>query len=573
MNFSIGARFGRPFAAVLAVSCLMAAWSAPSSAETEDVYTVRDVPVDATANEAAEARVIAIRKGRENALRMLFQRLTLEVDWPNLPALVSSEVTTLGAGFEIAAERNSPTRYLATITYRFKPQDVRDILTQFDIPFSEVQARPMVVLPVFVEGGNARIFQDDRGWSAAWSNKNFGHELVPVKVPLGDLGDVIATPVEAAMTNDYMALSGFAERYGVQDILVVRVRQPEPLGLISFEFVRLSPTESETWVMTVPHTRHFEPLMRMAIDRGLARLQEDWKARTIIRFDAQDTMVISARFEKISQWLVIKRAMQGTPNITDSRLVALSTGGAHMEWDVVGTPSQLALALAQHSVALEPSKQGDAPDNKVEPEGLETISSQADPWGFNRETDAGYDAGRRERSAWDQNGNDDYDPFGTAEAATQDRVSDDGSDEPDEDVSETVEAWAEGLMETLSDLEGQDVSQNRGGTADVESSDLDGEGELITHEEPPEPLDPGAALALLPVATEGSFYAATSDTQGTDFGNINPDFWIVRFAPKEELEVWPVDAEAAAEGGEGEDPDSQNGEEAPDYTSASDGEY
>lgn len=571
MNLSIGARFGRSFGAVLAIGCLMVLWSPMSHAETEDVYTVRDVPVDATANEAAEARVIAIRKGRANALRMLFQRLTLEVDWANLPALATSEVTTLGAGFEISNERNSPTRYLATITYRFKPQDVRDILTQFDIPFSEVQARPMVVLPIFVEGENARIFQDDRGWSAAWSNKNFGHELVPVKVPLGDLGDVIATPIEAAMTNDYMALSGFAERYEVQDILLVRLKQPEPLGLISFEFVRLSPTESETWVMTVPHTRHFEPLMRMAIDRGLARLQEDWKARTIIRFDAQDTMVISARFEKISQWLVIKRAMQGTPNITDSRLVALSTGGAHMEWDVVGTPSQLALALAQHSVALEPSKQGDAPNNNVEPEGLDTVSSQDNPWGYDPQTAESDDVTSEETSPWDQNGNDDYDPFGTAEATTQDRVSD---DEPGEDVSDTVEGWAEGLMETLSDLEGQEGAQSASGPADVESADLEGEG--VPFEEPLEPLDPGAALALLPVATQGSFYAATSDTQGTDFGNINPDFWVVRFAPKEELEVWPVDAESA-EGAEGEGPAVQDSEESADfdddYNSASDGEF
>lgn len=220
-------------AVAFALCLLMLAGTASSEAETQDVYTVRDVPVDATANEAAEARVIAIRKGRADALRMLFQRLTLQVDWPELPALDTSEVTMLGSGFEISNERNSPTRYLATITYRFKPQDVRDVLQQFDIPFSEVQARPMVVLPVYVDGKNARIFQDDRNWNLAWSNKNLGHELVPVKVPLGDLGDVIATPVEAALTEDYAALSGFAERYGVQDILLVRMGQKEPGGYIT----------------------------------------------------------------------------------------------------------------------------------------------------------------------------------------------------------------------------------------------------------------------------------------------------------------------------------------------------
>lgn len=573
MKTCVGERLWRPFAAIFAFGCLMTLWSLPAHALAEDVYTVRDVPVDATANEAAEARVIAIRKGRSKALRMLFQRLTLEVDWPELPALATSEVTTLGAGFEISGERNSPTRYLATITYRFKPQDVRDILQQFDIPFSEVQARPMVVLPVFVQGESVRIFQDDKNWSLAWANKNFGHELVPVKVPLGDLGDMISTPVEAALNDDYAALSGFAERYGVQDILIVRMKQREPRGLISFEFARLSPTETETWVMTVPNTRHILPLMRMAIDRGLARMQEDWKARTIIRFDAQDTMVISARFEKISQWLVIKRAMQGTPNITDSRLVALSTGGAHMEWDVVGTPSQLALALAQHSVVLEPSKQGDEPTNQVEPEGLDVISNQAEPWGSSRLGRSAEgrrnvfgsddDAGTQDISQWDQNGSDDYDPFGTREAITQDRVEDDEAEEKaDEGVTATVEGWADGVLETLSDLEGSSVVDGEGDA--VESFDLEGGSvnpDLV------EPLDPGAALALLPVVTDGGFYAANSDTQGTNFGNINPDFWIVRFAPEEALEVWPADGEAGADEG------NDGAEESIDYEFGSDGAY
>lgn len=551
-----------PLAGALALSFLFLALSVPSHGETEDVYTVRDVPVDATAGEAAEARVVAIRRGRSTALRMLFQRLTLEVDWRELPALNTSEVTTLGAGFEISNERNSPTRYLANITYRFKPQDVRDILKQFDIPFSEVQARPMVVLPVFVEGGDARIFQDDRGWSATWSNRNFGHELVPVKVPLGDLGDVIATPVEAALTDDYAALSSFAERYDVQDILLVRMTQRDSGGFITFEFVRLSPTETETWAMTVPGTPHIEPLMRMAIDRGLARLQEDWKTRTIIRFDAQDTMVISARFEEISQWLVIKRAMQGTPNITDSRLVALSTGGAHMEWDVVGTPSQLALALAQHSVSLEPSRSGDSPVYEVEPDGLYNDEDYQDPWSSEPQTDY--------PSPWNQDGDVEYEPFGSAEAATQDRVT---GDTPDTGGRSSVEDWASGLMGTLIDQEGQgDEDEESLDPLEAELEDQDGE--LVT-EEVEEPLDPGAAIALLPVATRGSFYAATSDTQGTDFGNVNPDFWIVRFAPKAEPEVWPTEEEGIEEDSvedvEGDSYDEDG--DLPDYETAPDGAF
>lgn len=572
MIISYRERLRRPAYALFALLCLAIVVNRPASAETEDVFTVRDVPVDATANEAAEARVIAIRRGRSTALRILFQRLTLQVDWPELPALETAEVTALGAGFEISNERNSPTRYLATISYRFKPQDVREILQQFDIPFSEVQARPMVVLPVFVQGQNARIFQDDHNWSFAWSNKNFAHELVPVKVPLGDLGDVIATPIEAAMTDDYAALSEYSERYGVQDILIVRMMQKEPDGFISFQFVRLSPTESETWTMTVPNTRHKDPLMQMAIERGLSKLQEDWKGQTIIRFDSQDTMVVSARFEEISQWLVIKRAMQGTPNIMDSRLVALSTGGAHMEWDVVGSPGQLALALAQHGVALEPARRGDSPGYEEEPDGLEGATDYPDPWESRAETEYPTPWNEPETSEqWDQAGTSEYDPFGTVEAETRDRVSGE-----DPDPMATVDDWASDVLETLGDPESEDT-----GDEDVTTDTLetDGEDGALEDAEPREPLDPGAALALLPVATKGGFFAATSDTQGVDFGNINPDFWIVRFAPKVEPEVWPTEAGDPAEEASSDAYDSSGASDkykedlAPDLSTSPDGAF
>jgi uncharacterized protein DUF2066 len=541
--------------ALLAVMLAATLIASPAFAATEDVYTVRMVPVDATADEAAEARVIAIRQGRALALRVLLQRLTLQVDWPVLPVLGTSEVTALGAGFEISNERNSPTRYLATITYRFKPTDVRAILQGKDIPFSEVQARRMVVLPVFLQGDKARVFQDDRDWSLAWANRNFEHELVSVITPLGDLGDVIAAPVEAAIDNDFAALSEFADRYGVQEILLAKVRQDDLNSPVTFEFVRLNAVEADIWTMVMPPVKNPEPdarprdpilddglemrelpifgqegsaeegaedlidvqdaftfdvplenetvevpglkvdgqvapehtkllhMMDTAINKGIERLQEDWKARTIIRFDAQGTMVVSARFEKISQWLVIKRAIQSTPNITDMRLVALSTDGAHMEWDVVGTPGQLALALSQHDVALEPgTDETPGPANEVN-------------FSFGRDDDPFDEFGSAPSTETNDPWGDDQNPWASQEEETQDRVT-----------------------------EGDSVFDPNG--VGLEGLDgLDGEGEDF----------------VVPGTITGGFFLESDEGVGTELLNVNPDFWIVKFAPKVDPEVWPTD--------------------------------
>jgi len=336
---------------VVAVSAI----SGAGSAYAGEVFAVRGVPVDATANEAAEARVIAIRQGRHTALRILFQRLTQQADWPLLPMLETSEVTVMGAGFEVSGERNSPTRYLARITYRFKPDEVRRVLRENDIPFSEAQARPMVVLPVFVRGNEMLIWEEESPWREAWAGRNYTNELVSITTPLGDLGDVMVTPTDAVTSFDYFELASFADRYGVQDILLAVVSQTEETAPISLEIYRLNPTSTDSFTMLLPVADNIQSSFEFAIDSVVEKLQEDWKAKTIIRYGDQRPMTVSAEFQSMSEWLLIRTAIEATPNIVDSNLVALSTGGAQMTWSVVGTPEQLALALNQYSVTLAPS--------------------------------------------------------------------------------------------------------------------------------------------------------------------------------------------------------------------------
>lgn len=575
---------------VVLTASLLAAFAGPlAHAATEDVYTVRNVPVDATANEAAEARVIAIRQGRARALRMLFQRLTLEADWPMLPVLRTSEVTALGSGFEIANERNSPTRYLATITYRFKPADVRAILQQNGIPFSEVQARKMVVLPVLIQDGEARIFQDDMNWSFAWSDLDYAHELVPLVTPLGDLGDVIAAPAEAALDGDFAALSGFAERYNVQDILIAKMQIDDFKSDVVFDFVRLSPTEKETWTLVAPPVDTIAPatdagmdgagsdleplvpfseagqaaettdrvpvdglkadeaglddtadqkseaearaerltqLMHSVIGRGVGRLQEDWKARTIIRFDSQETLIVSARFEDISQWLIIKRAVQATPNISENRLVALSTAGAHMEWDILGTPTQLALALSQHNVAIEPGTAEDIAETEEISEGAFISRSHDQAMGGSDGIRGGTQGGMSGQ------GNHKSDPTNDPSAPWN----------PDE------------------------AAPPFGGTATVDQvteETLDGEqgisfGDMM--EEERDAYTPIDERNLPPVGVEAGRFFTLEETDGTiELQYGRPEFWIVRYAPKVDPQVWPTDEGAPVDGNAdgGEDADTE----------------
>ncbi len=323
-------------------------------AQTSDIFTVRNVPVDATADEAAEARIIAIRQGRALALRILFQRWTMRTDWPLLPVLKTREVTTMGAGFEVSGEKNSPTRYLATITYRFKPDEVRRVLRETSIPFSEARARSAIVLPVLVRGGEINAWGEENIWRDLWLEREYSNELLPVLMPLGDLGDALAAPREAIISGDYYRLARFAERYGVQDVIIAAAIQDDEGQPLRLEIARLTPTAAEGFLIDSPMGEDEAAAYTLAIDRVVERLQEDWKAKTIIRYGQREDLVVSARFESLDEWLSIRRAIEDTPSIVENQLHGVSTSGAEMTLSVVGSTDQLALSLIQKNILLSP---------------------------------------------------------------------------------------------------------------------------------------------------------------------------------------------------------------------------
>lgn len=348
--------------AVLLNLCLFAALvvALPAQAAQNEIFTVRGVPVDATAGEAAEARVIAIRQGRQLALKILLQRLTLREDWPRLPFLASREVTTMGAGYEVSNEKNSPTRYLATVTYHFQPDAVRKVLRGEGISFSEAKARPAIVLPVWVKGEEIVLWEDENAWLFNWAARNYSNELVPLVVPLGDLGDALAAPIHVVQSLNYYEMQPYAERYGVQDILLVAAVQEMEGAPLKIDIVRLTPTGSTGSTFTLPVGREIEKTLALAIDRTVEQLQEDWKSRTIVRLDEVREIEVSAQFANMSEWLKIERAMAATPNIVGKNIKALSTTGAYMTVRVVGNTDQLSLALAQHDIALTAGETRDA---------------------------------------------------------------------------------------------------------------------------------------------------------------------------------------------------------------------
>ena len=110
------ARLGLAVAVVGAVSGALLPGAARGQAD--DVFTVRDVAVDATDQTAAAARIKALADGQRRALRQVFERIVLTEDLARQPRLADRQIEALVQALEVNKERTSSVRYLAELTVR-----------------------------------------------------------------------------------------------------------------------------------------------------------------------------------------------------------------------------------------------------------------------------------------------------------------------------------------------------------------------------------------------------------------------------------------------------------------------
>src|SRR3546814_140056 len=182
--------------------------------ERGDMFTVSDVAVDVTAGTAAAAREQAFVDGQRKAFRILLDRLGADATRIDPETLPESQMTQVLQGFQVDQESTSAGRYVATLTYQFRPEEVRRLLQGQGIAFTETRSKPVVVIPIYRSDAGTRLWDSPNPWLDAWLDFPGGERLVPLVVPFGDLQDIRDVRAENALSGDRAALQAIADRHG-----------------------------------------------------------------------------------------------------------------------------------------------------------------------------------------------------------------------------------------------------------------------------------------------------------------------------------------------------------------------
>lgn len=342
-------------AAVFLMAWFLGLVALTGSVRAADVFAVEDVAVDATAESAAAARERGITSAQQTALNRLFDRMVPRDQRASVPHPAAAEIGDLVRDFAVNGEKTSAVRYLANLSVRFRPDDIRALLRSAGVPFAETMSKPVVVLPLLKSGAELQLWEETNPWRQAWASLE-RDGLVPFVVPVGDLEDVVAIDAERARSGDRRALAAIADRYKAGSVIVAAAEPREQNGRISAIQITTarftaSGGDDETVVNTV--SADGEAVWQRAAAAMAQGIEDAWKRANLIRFDSERSLVATARLNALSDLIEIRKRLSGVSFLRSYDVVYLARDAAQFRLNFFGDERQLATALAQSDLILE----------------------------------------------------------------------------------------------------------------------------------------------------------------------------------------------------------------------------
>ena len=366
-NIASGDRLFWLFLRPIVTLFYMLSLSSVAGAQTLDVFTVANIPVDVTAKTAAAARKQALADGEKCAFELLLKRLTTRIDHQRLPVLEAKEISSYVQDFGVANEKNSLVRYLANLTYRFKPRDIRFLLRDSDIPFAETRSKPILVLPVYQVAGAVSLWDDPNPWWQAWANRSKDTKsakivkidgLMPMILASGDLTDISIIGAELAVKGDEQRLAAIAKRYRVATTMVAlatlsSTSRGKPVLKISiFRYGENESRQAFSTEITAQQGEGIDALLNRAAVEIRARIEDQWKADNLLEFERADVVAVTLPITGLKHWVDAKRRLARVAVIENTELVLLSRNEVRLNIHYIGEAEQLKLALAQADMVL-----------------------------------------------------------------------------------------------------------------------------------------------------------------------------------------------------------------------------
>lgn len=340
------------------------------SAYGAQVFTVANYPVEAAADNAVAAKSKAHADGQQAALGALLKRLVPVTAYNRLERLSAFRAADFIDGVAVRSERNSRTRYIASLDFSFRPDAVRDLLHREGVPYVEQQAPRMVLVPVLVQpdsGEGARYRPAAGSWSEVWQGLDLDNTLTPLKIEA--LKPAIDDDTIAAALAGQDVERVLADAYNVDFVLLAVAEVDKPSAKLDVTIGGVDPAGLMTWRSgyridggDVGYAMEMAAVVTQGVLEGrwkVARLESSGQSVGFGSTGAYGygggggtAVHMSVQFMSQAEWDDVRGRLLSLPGVENIRIGSVSDQRADVSLSYPGGGQSLAPVLAREGLLL-----------------------------------------------------------------------------------------------------------------------------------------------------------------------------------------------------------------------------
>lgn len=317
-----------------------------ASAADPNVFVVAKYPVGAEARNAVAAKRKAIADGQISAFRSLLRRLVPVTRYAQIRSLPLERAAELVDGVAVASERNSRTRYEASLNFSFREKAVRKFLDDAGVAFVDTPADPVTVVlayrpPEPVQGAVPKAYQGAAGvrlWRSVWRDLDLTNALTPVRLELLRK-EIHSDTIKMLIEQRGSGMRILAGEYGVPRVVLAMVQPDLAAKRLSFWLAG----QDAVGPLSIKRALRFEPedfeyTMELAAVIALGIVEGRWKAVSApSRAPAAGALAanngvveMTVRFQSLRDWKRIRDAIERVPGVENVEINGLSTRDAQI---------------------------------------------------------------------------------------------------------------------------------------------------------------------------------------------------------------------------------------------------
>lgn len=339
---------------------------APTLAASDKVFTIGNYPVEATADNAVAAKRAAISDGRTAAFRSLMKRIVPVASYGRIKDLKALDASRFISGIAVKSERNSGTRYIASLDFSFSAKAVRDELRRQSIPFVDKVAEVTTLVTIFSPPqpgtpGATREMSPGRGskaWRSVWADLDLTNTITPLKLAARK-PTLHPDAIRQLAAGDQGAQRILTNEYGSERVLLA-ITEPDPatrrLNVViagrdavgNFVLKRKYRIDPEEFIYS----------LELAAVISLGVVEGRWKAVNAVGTGpgsggALQQVQLWVTFQNLGQWNSRQQILADLPGVSGMQTGGLSARGASVSLNYPGGGERLRAALAGRGMSLE----------------------------------------------------------------------------------------------------------------------------------------------------------------------------------------------------------------------------